>query len=122
MLLTLATWTVLALPHAVGLVGLWRMDRFRRRSEGHLRRAALFLMLAVVAGLCYYTLVLMQADAAGWVDEMRHGASTPMATALYGQSILATATLGLFLAASTEAWQVTTPRAAARQPARLGRE
>lgn len=120
MLRTLATWTVLGLPHAVGLVGLWRMDRFRRRCEGRLRRAALLLMLAVVAGLGYYTIELVQADAAGWIDEMREGASTPMATALYVQSIVATAALGLFLAASTEA-SLGATRPSAPPPVRAGR-
>lgn len=117
MLQTFAIWTVLVLPHALAVVGLWRMDRFRREAFGHLRRSAGFIMFAVVTGLCYYTLVLAQADAAGWIDEMRQGASTPMATALYLQSIVATATLGLFLAAGTEAWMVTAPRQASGSPA-----
>lgn len=122
MLRTLATWTVLALPHALGVVGLWRMDRFRRHQQGRLRRSAGFMMIAVVAGLCYYTLVLMQADAAGWVDEMRHGASTPMATALYVQSIVATATLFFVLAASTEALMVTAAEPAPRLARNADRE
>ena len=122
MLRTLATWTVLVLPHVLGVIGLLRIDRFRREAFGHLRRAILFMMFAVVAGLGYYTLVLVHADAAGWIDQMRGGPTSPMAMALYLQSIAATATLSLFLAAGTEAWLVTVPRPVRRIPVERRRD
>lgn len=114
MLPTVVVWLVLVLPHALGGAGLLRMDAFRREAFGHLRRTAAFMMLAVVAGLGYYTLVLVQADAAGWIDQMRHGPGTPMSAALYLQAFVASAAVGLFLAAGTEAWRVTAPHGAAR--------